>query len=70
MIVDRETRENMSEELMLIILEQAIGVLPGKDGGVTLLTKKSDKHHQPASSTQSTTFGAQRSTRKYVIGEK
>jgi hypothetical protein len=47
-------------------LEQAIGVIPGKDGGVTLLIKKSDKHHQPALSTQTTTFGPSRSTRKYV----
>jgi large subunit ribosomal protein L28e len=46
--------------------EQAIGVIPGKDGGVTLLIKKSDKHHQPAQSTQTTTFGPSRSTRKYV----
>jgi large subunit ribosomal protein L28e len=48
-------------------LIQAIGVIPGKDGGVTLLVKKSDKHHQPATSTQTTTFGPQRSTRKYVF---
>lgn len=47
-------------------LEQAIGVIPGKEGGVTLLIKKSDKHHQPATSVQTTTFGPQRSTRKYV----
>jgi large subunit ribosomal protein L28e len=47
-------------------LEQAIGVIPGKEGGVTFLVKKSDKHHQPAASTQTTTFGPQRSTRKYV----
>ncbi|KAJ4366965.1 hypothetical protein N0V83_007495 [Neocucurbitaria cava] len=46
------------------IANKAIGVIPGKDGGVTLLVKKSDKHHQPASSTQTTTFGSQRSTRK------
>lgn len=47
-------------------MEQAIGVIPGKDGGVTLLIKKSDKHHTPATSVQTTTFGPQRSTRKYV----
>lgn len=47
-------------------MEQAIGVIPGKDGGVTLLIKKSDKHHQPATSVQTVTFGPQRSTRKYV----
>jgi large subunit ribosomal protein L28e len=47
--------------------QQAIGVIPGPDGGVTLLIKKSDKHHQPAASTQTSTFGSSRSTRKYVI---
>ncbi|KAF1942043.1 ribosomal protein L28e [Clathrospora elynae] len=46
------------------IANKAIGILPGKDGGVTLLIKKSDKHHQPASSIQSTTFGPAKSTRK------
>jgi len=46
---------------------QAIGIIPGKEGGVTLLVKKSDKHHQPAFSTQTTTFGPSRSTRKYVF---
>lgn len=48
---------------------QAIGVIPGKDGGVTLLVKKSDKHHQPATSVQTTTLGSSRSTRKYVSTE-
>jgi len=46
--------------------EQAIGVIPGKDGGVTPLIKKSNKHHQPATSVQTVTLGPQRSTRKYV----
>ncbi|KAH7390504.1 ribosomal L28e protein family-domain-containing protein [Pyrenochaeta sp. MPI-SDFR-AT-0127] len=46
------------------IANKAIGVIPGKEGGVTLLIKKSDKHHQPATSVQTTTFGPQRSTRK------
>jgi large subunit ribosomal protein L28e len=50
-------------------MEQAIGVIPGPEGGVTLLVKKSDKHHQPATSTQTTAFGPQRSTRKYVYTE-
>jgi hypothetical protein len=49
---------------------QAIGVIPGKEGGVTFLVKKSDKHHQPATSTQTTTFGPQRSTRKYVFSNE
>ncbi|KAF1915554.1 ribosomal L28e/Mak16, partial [Ampelomyces quisqualis] len=47
-----------------LVANKAIGVIPGKDGGVTLLVKKSDRHHQPATSTQITTFGPQRSTRK------
>ncbi|KAH8733183.1 ribosomal L28e protein family-domain-containing protein [Phaeosphaeriaceae sp. PMI808] len=46
------------------IANKAIGIIPGKEGGVTLLVKKSDKHHQPATSIQTTTFGPQRSTRK------
>jgi large subunit ribosomal protein L28e len=50
-------------------LEQAIGVIPAKEGGITLLVKKADKHHQPASSLQTTTFGPNRSTRKYVVLE-
>lgn len=45
---------------------QAIGVIPGKEGGVTLLVKKADKHHQPATAIQTTTFGPSKSTRKYV----
>jgi hypothetical protein len=55
------------KETILTTLEQAIGVIPGKDGGVTLLIKKADKHHQPASAIQTTTFGPSRSTRKYVF---
>jgi hypothetical protein len=50
----------------VLIHPKAIGVIPGKEGGVTLLVKKSDKHHQPAASVQTTTFGPSRSTRKYV----
>jgi large subunit ribosomal protein L28e len=46
------------------IANKAIGVIPGKEGGVTLLIKKADKHHQPASAIQTTTFGPSRSTRK------
>ncbi|KAF2128415.1 60S ribosomal protein-like protein L28, partial [Dothidotthia symphoricarpi CBS 119687] len=46
------------------VANKAIGILPGKDGGVTLLIKKADKHHQPAASIQSTTFGSSRSSRK------
>jgi len=46
------------------IASKAIGVIPGKDGGVTLLIKKSNKHHQPATSVQTVTLGPQRSTRK------
>jgi hypothetical protein len=57
----------LKKRAMLTILEQAIGVIPGKEGGVTLLVKKSDKHHQPASAIQTTTFGSSRSTRKYVL---
>ncbi|KAL6703125.1 hypothetical protein ACN47E_010187 [Coniothyrium glycines] len=50
------------------IANKAIGILPGKEGGVTLLIKKADKHHQPATSIQTTTFGPSRSTRKTYAG--
>ncbi|KAH9872819.1 hypothetical protein J1614_005213 [Plenodomus biglobosus] len=50
-------------ELGINSVEQAIGVIPGKEGGVTLLVKKADRHHQPATSVQTVTFGPQRSTR-------
>lgn len=46
--------------------EKAIGVIPSENGGLTLLVKKSDKHHTPATSTQTTTFGASKGSRKYV----
>ncbi|EOA89293.1 hypothetical protein ACJQWK_09338 [Exserohilum turcicum] len=46
------------------IANKAIGVIPGKEGGVTLLVKKADKHHQPATAIQTTTFGPSKSTRK------
>jgi hypothetical protein len=62
-----EIRRRRTVEIDADYLEQAIGVIPGPEGGVTLLVKKSDKHHQPATSTQTTTFGPQRSTRKYVF---
>ena len=47
-------------------MRQAIGVIPAENGGVTLLVKKADKHHQPAASTQTTTFSASKGSRKYV----
>lgn len=45
---------------------QAIGVLASDNGAITLLVKKADKHHQPATSTQTTVFGASKGSRKYV----
>lgn len=50
----------------LISTEQAIGVQPGEDGGVVLLTKKADKANKPASHIQQSTIPAKRSSRKYV----
>ncbi|KAF2012609.1 ribosomal protein L28e [Aaosphaeria arxii CBS 175.79] len=47
-----------------LVADKAIGVQAGENGGVTLLTKKADKSHQPASAIQSATFPASRSTRK------
>ncbi|KZM19380.1 uncharacterized protein EKO05_0002898 [Ascochyta rabiei] len=46
------------------IANKAIGVVSSENGGVTLLVKKADRHHQPATSTQSTTFGASKGSRK------
>ena len=47
------------------IAPQAIGVQPGNENnGVTLLTKKADKNHKPASCLQITNFGPNTSTRK------
>ncbi|KAF1933601.1 ribosomal protein L28e [Didymella exigua CBS 183.55] len=46
------------------IADKAIGVIASENGGVTLLIKKADKHHQPARSTQSTTFSASKGSRK------
>jgi large subunit ribosomal protein L28e len=48
------------------MLDQAIGVIPGEDGGVTLLTKKAGKANSPASQINRSTIPASRSTRKYV----
>ncbi|KAF3035964.1 hypothetical protein E8E12_007137 [Didymella heteroderae] len=46
------------------IADKAIGVVSSENGGITLLVKKADKHHQPARSTQSTTFSASKGSRK------
>lgn len=62
----RQTRTRIEIEDDVDNVNQAIGVIPGKEGGVTLLVKKADKHHQPASAIQTTTFGPSKSTRKYV----
>ena len=43
---------------------QAIGVQPGSEGGIVLLTKKSGKGHQPASHIQQASIPKSRSTRK------
>ncbi|KAF2795646.1 ribosomal protein L28e [Melanomma pulvis-pyrius CBS 109.77] len=50
------------------IADKAIGVQAADNGGVTLLTKKSDKAHAPSSHIQSSTFGSSRSTRKTYSG--
>ncbi|KAF2868289.1 60S ribosomal protein L28 [Massariosphaeria phaeospora] len=47
-----------------LVNNKAIGIAPGQDGGVTLITKKNDKAHSPASHTHSSTFPNSRSTRK------
>ncbi|KAH6622071.1 ribosomal L28e protein family-domain-containing protein [Boeremia exigua] len=46
------------------IANKAIGVVATENGGIQLLTKKADRHHQPISSTQTTTFGAKKGSRK------
>ena len=63
----RQARTRIEIEDGVDNVNQAIGVIPGKEGGVTLLVKKADKHHQPASAIQTTTFGPSKSTRKYVF---
>ncbi|KAF2994591.1 hypothetical protein E8E13_001788 [Curvularia kusanoi] len=46
------------------IAEKAIGVNATENGAIQLLVKKADKHHQPATSTQTTTFSAAKGSRK------
>ncbi|KAF1361940.1 ribosomal protein L28e [Lizonia empirigonia] len=46
------------------IANKAIGVLASDNGAITLLVKKADKHHQPATSTQTTVFSASKGSRK------
>ncbi|KAJ4309657.1 hypothetical protein N0V94_008829 [Neodidymelliopsis sp. IMI 364377] len=46
------------------IANKAIGVVPAENGAVTLIVKKADKHHQPATSAQTTNFGASKGSRK------
>ncbi|KAJ4407324.1 hypothetical protein N0V91_003908 [Didymella pomorum] len=46
------------------IADKAVGVVSSENGGVTLLVKKADKHHQPARATSTTTFGASKGSRK------
>ena len=38
--------------MKLIASQQAIGVQPGEDGGIVVLTKKADKANKPASHIQ------------------
>ncbi|KAF2205155.1 ribosomal protein L28e [Delitschia confertaspora ATCC 74209] len=47
-----------------MVSDKAIGVLPAENGGVKLLTKKTNKSHAPASALQISTFGPAKSTRK------
>ncbi|KAI9677589.1 MAG: hypothetical protein M1817_006543 [Caeruleum heppii] len=48
--------------------EKAVGVLPAKDGGVTLTTKKSNTTNQPAKSVNQVTWGQQQPGRKTYKG--
>jgi large subunit ribosomal protein L28e len=48
--------------------DKAIGVQAGEKGGVSLLTKKSNKSSNPASQLQTSSFGASTSTRKTYRG--
>ncbi|KAJ4302727.1 hypothetical protein N0V90_001617 [Kalmusia sp. IMI 367209] len=47
-----------------LVDDRAIGVQPGEEGGIVLLTKKAGKGHQPASHIQQSSIPASRSTRK------
>jgi large subunit ribosomal protein L28e len=48
---------------LILTHKQAIGIAPGSNGGVTLLTKKAGKGNKPGSGTQSSTFGTGSSSR-------
>ncbi|KAF9733643.1 hypothetical protein PMIN06_007856 [Paraphaeosphaeria minitans] len=47
-----------------LVDDRAIGVQPGEEGGIVLLTKKAGKSHQPASHIQQSAIGSSRGTRK------
>merc|ERR1712029_1193127 len=51
-----------------LVADKAIGVQPGQEGGVVVLTKKADKAHQPAAQIQTANVPAKRSTRKTYAG--
>ncbi|KAF2253888.1 ribosomal protein L28e [Trematosphaeria pertusa] len=57
-------RNKYSRKYEGLVADKAIGVQPGDDGGVVLLTKKPKKANQPSSHIQVSTFGSGRSTRK------
>ncbi|KAF2841579.1 ribosomal protein L28e [Patellaria atrata CBS 101060] len=44
--------------------DKAIGILPGENGGVTLLTKKTGSANKPSSALHTTKFGSNKSSRK------
>jgi len=58
-LVNKHTRKHDG-----YVNSKAIGIQPGEKGGVTLLTKKTEKSNKPASELQSTTFSSSTPTRK------
>ncbi|KAF1957421.1 ribosomal protein L28e [Byssothecium circinans] len=61
-------RNKYSRKYEGLVADKAIGVQPGEDGGVVVLTKKADKANKPASHIQVSNIPAKRSTRKTYAG--
>ncbi|KAF2652120.1 ribosomal protein L28e [Lophiostoma macrostomum CBS 122681] len=57
-------RNQYSRKYEGLVADKAIGILPAENGGITLITKKADKQHTPASALQKSTISSKRSTRK------
>jgi large subunit ribosomal protein L28e len=54
-LLNKQTRKHAG-----FVNEKAIGIAPGEKGGISLVTKKANKSHQPAKSHQSSTIGGKK----------